>query len=351
MKKTVYVIGAGFSVGLGFPLTNGMLDYIWDGLDNPTKKLLPKIIEFHNGTFNRNDLLSHPNIEDLLTQIDTNIALFEHTRQEEGTFTKSEVEAVKNNILNTIVTKFHIQAEDVFGDLSSKFQWLSAFKKLVQEQKATIISFNYDLIIEQLLFDNDLSASHYGFGKGSREQIRILKPHGSLNWHAQTQDDKATSETGKIEENLRERLEDGVDNQVVYLFKKYRSPISKKPTRLYIPYIIPPTFLKNFEAPIYKKTMQQCVDVLGQANEIVFIGYSLPTSDFYAKFMLRCGFHSQEDGVIVSPKKRSAPTGASKVIVVNPSRDAAVNIKQTINPNTEFEWVASTASDWMVKQG
>ena len=47
-RGTVYVIGAGFSAGLGFPLTKSLLIDVWGRLDAPARERLQEIISFHH---------------------------------------------------------------------------------------------------------------------------------------------------------------------------------------------------------------------------------------------------------------------------------------------------------------
>ena len=342
MSDVVYVVGAGFSAGLGFPVTNNMLRYIWDGLDKDFQVKLERVIKFHNPYFKANDILSHPDIETLLTQLDTNLALFQHTRILEGQFEEKELADIKKKVLLQIAEKFHVQQKLIFKNLkspdASNYEWLSEFKTLARKHSATVISFNYDLILEKLFYDHRLSPSSYGFGK--KKQNIILKPHGSLNWFLQS------NNSPSIKEDRKELIEASSDNEDVYLFKRYRSPNSNRLGFDYIPHIIPPTYIKNFDGPIYKKTMQNCVSAISNAKEVVFMGYSLPDSDFYAKFMFQCGFHNQDEGEI-HESGRGGAIENTKVLVVNPSADAARKIKNIVSSKSEFEWFPGTVEDWM----
>lgn len=343
MSNVVYIIGAGFSAGLGFPLTNNMLRYIWDGFDADSQVKLEKIIKFHNQSFKADDILSHPDIETLLTQLDTNLALFHHTRFIDGQFGKEDLSDIKKKILLQITNKFHDQQKFIFKNLESKetsdYKWLLQFKKMARSQNATIISFNYDLILEELFYANRLSPSSYGFGN-KKVKNRILKPHGSLNWFLENKG------MPTIKSDRKERIAASSDDEDVYIFKRYRSPKSKHLGFDYIPHIIPPTFIKNFDGPIYKTTMQNCVSAISSAREVVFMGYSLPDSDFYAKFMLRCGFHNQDEGEILKLGRGDGIVN-SKVVVVNPSADAARKFKDIVSSRSEFEWFPGTVADWM----
>ena len=74
---TVYVIGAGFSAGLGYPLTSDLLVRLWDRLNADLKKRLRNVIEFHHPGFSPTRFSSFPNVEQLLSEIRVNQELFD----------------------------------------------------------------------------------------------------------------------------------------------------------------------------------------------------------------------------------------------------------------------------------
>ena len=69
-QKYVYVIGAGFSAGLGYPLTGDLLSRFWERIDDCSfRDKLKRVIEFHNPGFNCEEFVSFPNVEELLSQM------------------------------------------------------------------------------------------------------------------------------------------------------------------------------------------------------------------------------------------------------------------------------------------
>jgi hypothetical protein len=68
-RDCVYVIGAGFSAGLGYPLTHDLLVRLWGRPDKSFMKSLEKVIKFHHSYFDRNRFTTFPNVEQLLTEI------------------------------------------------------------------------------------------------------------------------------------------------------------------------------------------------------------------------------------------------------------------------------------------
>src|SRR5579862_7746986 len=76
----------------------------------------------------------------------------------------------------------------------------------------------------------------------------------------------------------------------------YPREISSRVGKRYTPLIIPPTFLKDFNRPIFRFLWRRCTDVLSTAKELRFLGYSLRSADLQAQFIFRCGFHNQIEG-------------------------------------------------------
>src|SRR5258708_19313536 len=96
IRKTVYVIGAGFSVGLGYPLTKSLLIDAWSRIPKDSRTQLKKIIEFHHPGFSSARALSFPNIEQLLTEMAVNLQMFDASRPAEGRFTKQQLKGGKS---------------------------------------------------------------------------------------------------------------------------------------------------------------------------------------------------------------------------------------------------------------
>jgi hypothetical protein len=86
IRDNVYVIGAGFSKGCGYPLSTELLVKVWPRISYRHRIVLKKIIEFHHPRFNQNNSLSFPNIEKLLTELSVNIDMFDSSRRLEGGF-------------------------------------------------------------------------------------------------------------------------------------------------------------------------------------------------------------------------------------------------------------------------
>jgi hypothetical protein len=336
-RKTVYVIGAGFSAGLGYPQTRSLLIDVWPRLDPGSRKKLTKIVAFHHPEFDERRGTTFPNIEQLLTEIQVNLDLFDASRPVEGNFKKADLEDAREKLLSAIGAWFH----ELYGR-TQKTTWLNKFVERLKEEKAGIISFNWDLVLDQKLFSHGITAESYGLSETMGEGPVLLKPHGSLNWYDSSQMRKVSA--GSHISIFRH----SDANECIEAFIHPREIITKVGRR-YTPLIIPPTFLKDFGRPIFRTLWQRCTGVLSDTENLFFLGYSLPAADLQAQFIFRCGFHNQIEGRLKEDGSgdRYKKTGPAKLVVVNPDQDAARRIEGVARPAVSCVWIPKRIEDWI----
>lgn len=336
-RETVYVVGAGFSAGLGYPQTKSLLIDVWSRLSAGAQERLCKIIAFHHPEFSVDRKTTFPDIEQLLTEIEVNIELFDASRPAEGNFKKTELEAAREELLSEIARWFHELYEK-----AHQTPWLSRFTQRLRDEKAALISFNWDLVLDQKLFARGLSSESYGLSENPVGAPILLKPHGSLNWYDSTQIQKVSGENHiEIFSNadLTERIE-------AFLHPRQ---IMSKVGRRYTPLIIPPTYLKDFKRPIFRLLWRRCTEVLSCPKNLTFLDYSLPASDLQAQFIFRCGFHNQLEGRLKEDGSgdRYKKTGPANVTVINPDQSAAKRIEDVAGPSVPFDWIPKRIQDWL----
>jgi len=142
---------------------------------------------------------------------------------------------------------------------------------LPRERRDTIITFNYDLLVEKAL-RNLRVPFDYGFEKskpyfhdsfirvnGSRTPVPVLKLHGSVNW--------AVTESG------------------LGIYGDYNN-VRQLP--LTGPMLVPPTWNKTL-SPALSDVWDSAVVALSTATRIVVIGYSIPVTDNYFKYLVATG--------------------------------------------------------------
>jgi hypothetical protein len=322
--RTVFVLGAGFSAGLGFPLTRDLLPMVLRRVDGRIKHILIQIIRFHFPHFSANRRSTYPNVEEVLTKIAINEELWSASRPIAGGFKKRHLLQARREILYQVSSLFHERLKTVRNR-----GWLTSFLDYIHRTKSIVVSFNWDLVLERFLFNEKVDESTYGLGN-PRGQPVLLKPHGSLNWY----------EASIVEKVRRDRLSSLTadlcpppEYEDILLFRKLRAPKTKV-NRRYVPYVVPPTFVKRFDHPLLRKIWLEAILELGQARKVVFVGYSFPEYDHHSDFMFRCGFDNQVQGVLSREGERLKRTGRCEVIVVN--RDTEKVLKKRMEKVFRF---------------
>jgi hypothetical protein len=143
-----------------------------------------------------------------------------------------------------------------------------------ESRSNTIITFNYDLVVEESLRLIDVPFSYTLPSEvaiddtarstgitGETDALRLLKLHGSVNWgYPDTRDEGLT------------------------IFGDYAS--ARRGAK-YLQ-IVPPTWKKNFGAEL-SKVWEMAVAALRDATRIVMIGFSIPEGDAHFKYLLAAG--------------------------------------------------------------
>lgn len=164
------------------------------------------------------------------------------------------------------------------------------------EGKNTIITFNYDTLVEDALDELGFNISygpekfigfrdHNKFNKppNLRKTIKVLKLHGSVNWSDWFEVKK--SETPSPEKFLYapKKLADDLKDHVG-VFENYASLRE----RAFIPLLVPPTWQK-FMTGFLPKIWDEAVEAIRTATRIIIIGYSIPPTDQHFKYLMAAG--------------------------------------------------------------
>lgn len=331
-RTTVFVVGAGFSKDLGYPLTHELLPQLIGRIPTRLRKEIEKVVRFHHPTWDGRSA-TLPEIEELLTEWSVNEELLPSLRRN-GPFTVENLRQIRKDLLLEIASWFHQIHK---RNSKKRTRILSQFlNRLSVVEAPIIISFNWDYELDKSFFDI-ITPDSYGVNSGRVQRNAILKPHGSLNWYP--------AHSGRhIRNDLRIPLWEKKDpKKFIYCFSRWRAPHSNR--REYVPWIVPPTHLKNFRHPMLKHVWKQCVKALGNAREVHFLGYSLPLADWHSRYIFRCGFHNQLEGVPLRDGSRKKPVTPAIVYVVNPDKKAFQRIETVVGQNCE--WVNQTISDWL----
>jgi len=278
--KTVYVLGAGATraVAPNMPLT---------------VNLLPKILEdgghdiclFLYDFYRFNSAADLPPLEDVLSQIDFAI---NENRPLSSKYTVQYMRDLREDLIFSICDIVRggkdINFEAAVANMESLILSLSA--------DDCIVSLNYDLVADTAIrlasgwkhvnygFPVRQAVSHQQDTQGAQiddhSPIALYKLHGSLNWlfcplcRAIDIVDGHLSGEHYIYDESGHKVEHCASCNVHYE-----------------PIIITPSFLKSYENLYLAYMWRQAEQKLAEADNVVFVGYSMPDADIILRCMFR----------------------------------------------------------------
>ena len=175
------------------------------------------------------------------------------------------------------------------------------------QTKNTIITFNYDLLVEESLERLGRTVA-YGFSQGvanydssasalvaqnSPDSIPLLKLHGSMNWGYR-----------------------GGRGRSFTVYGSYAALSAAKAS----PELVPPTWRKLFGGPL-NHVWDAAVQAIEGATRLVIIGFSIPDTDLHFRYLLAAGLMnniSLREVLLVTPDAESEMMQARLVNLLRP---------------------------------
>lgn len=299
-EKEIFILGAGFSraiAGDSMPLLHELTKEISEGItseaDNDIKNIWDQYIVRPNiGNIRSIDEQdpnkNRSNFEDVMTFLSSDFAYEDYKDQ--------HLKAILYRYITDLIVKIFEKKNQEKSIL--QVPWLHNFAKYLHSERAEIFTFNYDLVLENILaqslnypnhdfdpiytiktmdnrntsfFNND--ARDYW-----RKSIKLYKLHGSINWLYDPD------------------FQNGVRIVSSHTLPEYRQGLQCL--------IVPPTMLKNFELKTKLLDFQWHVfkDDLTQASKLYIIGYSIPFTDVATRFVLQTQLNPECEIFIVTLK-------------------------------------------------
>ena len=229
-----------------------------------------------------------------------------------------------------------------FRDLSRLVATLHAFRD-------TVISFNYDTLVEQAVDEHDLrdatgtKVTHSSvidqmpppppgnarWGEAFTQSFHLLKLHGSLNWWWVPGDATGSTINRWITTELDPAGLSGHDREL--------------PGRSR--FIVPPSSLKSgfYANPFTRQLWQRAAGAVSEANECYFVGYSLPRTDLVTVGMLRERLRPDVRLVVVNPDPRSVCEQLARMGLDDDNIEVIDGLDCVARFTDELEGAASTA--------
>jgi len=311
MSKTVFILGAGASRDSGAPLMNDFLDR--------ARKLYANgecgerfREDFERVTGAISDLQKiHSKSELDIYNIEEVFAAFEMAKLinkfpgdqiREGVDIDLLLKSLKRVIYVTLArsTPLITQNTSSLPQPSGSYGKFTTLIKTIMKKELkvpTVITFNYDLSIDYALFRNDFPINYcLTSNEESRVgEINLIKLHGSLNWFEGKSKKNIIPyeiERKKIPISNFQRYQNGekyyfnifdkiTDNKIFYKGQNYNV--------IPEPFIIPPTWDKSIYHQELSRVWNQAASDLSIAENIYVIGYSLPVTDSFFKYLYALG--------------------------------------------------------------
>lgn len=306
--KTVYILGAGFSVEAGAPSQEKIMECIFR--DATFRNTHPDDYNEFIGLLSRQMNYSEEQfksipLEDIFTPLDRCLAdnisfrglkAPEILKAREAAFNLIGM-AIRNELNKTDKSKNYI---DDFAKLLVEKSSVRKGLEYRKKDPVSVISTNWDILLDNSIhnyiqekhvdnavvdyccyissldpLDESIKPGLEQLGKGGFN-VKLIKLHGSLNWlqcprcmRIYTGFDKKNSLNKNINcRHCDKNFEDETSNHKL------------------ISNLIMPTFIKDLSNPQYKIIWQNAGVEIAEADKLVFIGYSLPSADFEMRQLL-----------------------------------------------------------------
>lgn len=351
MSKNVIIFGAGASLMAGVPVMNNFFDKAEDlystgkfGEDKDLIEKTFKCIDFLQKVYSKSNI-DLRNLEQVFGLIELGSLLDLRYDQKELLFSdynKSIIRLIIRTIEESVIYKDRL---DSIGDYNVISDLINGGKL----KETTFISFNYDCCLDLTLAKNKLSFRYClmddhkydGFysHRAEVETLKILKLHGSLNWTI-CSDSNEPKDLKIIPLTKFNELETKTGtNNIVSKLSISKIIKEKKNSRMIIaekhkivednPFIVPPTWNKlNMQSELIN-VWKEAAKAFSSAQNIVVIGYSLPETDVFFKYLYALGSLSS--------------TRIRKFLVFNPDQSVEVKFKQLLGQGVVNQFKFFTA--------
>src|SRR5579859_7832893 len=178
MRRTVFILGAGFSAAAQFPLVRGLKELVINFVETERHSIYAASLEpgqgFERGEFyeglDQVDENSQRGFEELL------IALRHVCAGADG----NDPRHATLHVLRIGCARLLWQRQNELTKPSASYEnFARRFFKPAEMRSNVVISFNWDLLMERSLQD---AAVPWDYNSGSPGVTAVLKPHGSINW-------------------------------------------------------------------------------------------------------------------------------------------------------------------------
>lgn len=334
-RKNVFIVGAGFSAEAGAPLMDHFLTQARELKDNPVsvlddhdRKIFERVLRYRV-ELNKALAKVHvdlDNIEQLFGFLEMDLQLSPDADSKlRNDMTYLIVRTLESSIQQSlpqandrIVTQPRDGARWPYTFQGNQYGFFAGFvsglwnpaKRAEQKSLDTIITFNYDLLLDREMLQLGIIPNYYCEPASFTPpfptaglQLNLLKMHGSANWVMCSE--------------CRDKLYIWAP-QVAEVFRITNQECPTCRSVSLIPFIVPPTWNKGIEAKFLRPVWSRALQELQTAGRIFIVGYSFPETDQFFKYLLGLALATNND--------------LSEVWVLNPGSGIAQRFEQLFVP-------------------
>jgi len=312
-EKEIFILGAGFSRAIArniMPSLNGLTKEIAEGISSSSEQDIKNmwqqyIVQPNIGNIRSindpNPNKNQSNFEDIMTFLSSDFAYENYKDQ--------HLKAILYRYITDLIVKIFERKNQEKSILQAP--WLHEFAKHLHNERSEIFTFNYDLVLENLLArENNLDI------RGC-EAIYSVKNMGNPYFQEYTLQVNNQTNIVTIEENPMREWKQGWH---IKLYKLHGSinwlydPDFQNGVRVVSSHtpqeykqglqclIVPPTMLKNFELKTKLLDFQWHVfkEKLAQATKLYIIGYSIPKTDIATRYIIQTQLNPECEVFIIN---------------------------------------------------
>lgn len=304
MAKTVFILGAGASAQAGAPMMANFLDKARTLL--AAKKIDGTDKEDFEKVFVGISLLQrvHSKSELDIYNVESVFSAFEMAKTLNAFPDKNpnEIDKLITSLRRVIVrtlelsVKFPVENNSI-GIPPPYKEFLDLVRDLKRSIKPTqtvaILTFNYDICIDRAVLCSGFKID-YGLSEPKEEynSIPILKLHGSLNWSSSRNDNEIIPWYLEDYHNSHQSISLLSTEFCALPIGSQLTEMNNNTTYKTVtgePFIVPPTWNKQESHRNISKVWSRAASELSDAENIMVIGYSMPPTDSFFKYLYALG--------------------------------------------------------------
>lgn len=312
---TVFIFGAGASYADGIPLQADILPQIIKDKDPQLKhsKTAKRLRKFLTENFSHGE--QAPSLEEVFGFIEFFLDNDSALSKEWGVKELSELKTDFTKVIHYLISK-STQKSDLFTEFWRKIQSIDPEIGIITTNYDTLIDEAFDTIYPECLIDYCLDFVNFRYSaalipfdwwidpKKPTEKfkqyhltrIKLIKLHGSLNWKYCSCCGQVALTPWQHRYDLKlDSFESFINTQVT------ECPFDRNRLSSLLQI---PTHLKTNHNFIFNKLYDEASYMVGNAKQLVFIGYSFPEADVHIRALIRRCF-SEKGKVVVINKSRA----------------------------------------------